>query len=335
MAMNSSDFDSNITVKVGYVNGTFTLLFFLIGLPWNIMVIAIILKKKLYSQPSVMLMLNLAISSFLVCLLIMPITILFGLGGMTVFGDDYDNVCKSSFLNFLLALVSALTVALMSVDRVIYLKKPLKYKLIVTPCRTRVAIVLVWIISMPGTVTIAVEYHRDLIYYPYLATCIITAKHYQIFLLMVYTTTIIIQLIGFFCVIYIARSHLKKKLSRSLEFISSIRGRSQREDGERSIALNNYRNDMFHLAAIFGASFFLGLLPLVVFLIFAANAIITFATTSRDALPTIIFSAMAYIFFLSTSLTYPIVEVTMIRELRSAVFELCVTMCKTCCSKKS
>ena len=60
------------------------LLFVLIGLPWKAVVIGIILKKKIYSHPSVMLMLNLAITSLLLCV---PITIIFGFGGPYVFGD--------------------------------------------------------------------------------------------------------------------------------------------------------------------------------------------------------------------------------------------------------
>ena len=60
------------TLKViGPINAAFMLLFFLVGVPWNLLVIGVIVKKKLFTRPSVMLMLNLAIVNLLVCLLVM------------------------------------------------------------------------------------------------------------------------------------------------------------------------------------------------------------------------------------------------------------------------
>ena len=111
-SLNSSSNSDEIT---RYLNSIFVLLF---GLPWNAIVIGTILKKKLYSHPSVMLILNLAISNFLVyvCLLIMPPIFIFGLGD---FGNaDIFEVCQVSFLRMLLPAVSNLTITLLSVDRV-------------------------------------------------------------------------------------------------------------------------------------------------------------------------------------------------------------------------
>ena len=51
---------------VGPINAAFMLLFFLVGVPWNLLVIGVIVKKKLFTRPSVMLMLNLAIANLLV-----------------------------------------------------------------------------------------------------------------------------------------------------------------------------------------------------------------------------------------------------------------------------
>ena len=56
------------------------LLFFLVGLPWNGLVIGIILKKKLFTRPTYMLMLNLAIANLLVCVLVLPLTVVTGFG---------------------------------------------------------------------------------------------------------------------------------------------------------------------------------------------------------------------------------------------------------------
>ena len=116
---------------LGTTNAAFMLLFFLVGVPWNLLVIGVIVKKKLFTRPSVMLMLNLAIVNLLVCLLVMPFTIFFGVSvsfrnafTMRVFSLA-DEVCQSGILFLLLPGVSSMTVALMAVDRALYLKKPL------------------------------------------------------------------------------------------------------------------------------------------------------------------------------------------------------------------
>ena len=134
------------TIIVGYVIAAFVLLFFMIGLPWNVLVIGIILKRKLFTQPSLMLMFNLAVTNFLACLLIMPFAIVLGILPKGMILTDLDKVCQIGVLLVLLPGVSQYTVALMSVDRVIYLKKPLTYGLTVTPWRMFSAIVIVWIL---------------------------------------------------------------------------------------------------------------------------------------------------------------------------------------------
>ena len=85
-----SSFDKN-----GFINAAFSILFFLVGLPWNALVIGIILKKKLFTRPTYLLLLNLAIANFLVCMLVLPFTIIFGLGGEDTFGSGVENqVCQ-------------------------------------------------------------------------------------------------------------------------------------------------------------------------------------------------------------------------------------------------
>ena len=111
----------------GSINVAFMLLFFLVGVPWNLLVIGVIVKKKLFTRPSVMLMLNLAIVNLLVCLLVMPFTIFFGVSvdfkNAIAMRDFFlaDKVCQSGILLTMLASVSSMTVALMAVDRALYL----------------------------------------------------------------------------------------------------------------------------------------------------------------------------------------------------------------------
>ena len=132
--------DSAPNPALQYPLPIFSFLFFIIGLPWNALVMGIILKKNLFTRPSVMLMLSLAIGNFLTCLLAMPFPLVLSLLAKS---NSYsfmilNKICQASFLYVWFLLVSIFTVAMMSLDRVIYLKKPLTYEGIVTPGAGRI-----------------------------------------------------------------------------------------------------------------------------------------------------------------------------------------------------
>ena len=136
------DFDTT-----GHAISATLILFFLLGVPWNLLIIAAIIKKKLYTQPIIVLLLNFSITNLLVALLVMPFSIVSGIMGEYAFGDTDQircYVCKSGVLAILLPWVSFHTLALMAVDRFIYLKKPLDYIWIVTPKRTAIAVLVIW-----------------------------------------------------------------------------------------------------------------------------------------------------------------------------------------------
>ena len=63
------------------VVAVFQFFFLVVGIPSNILVIAAILKNKLLSQPTHLLLLNLAVSDLLVYVLVMPFNIVTALAG--------------------------------------------------------------------------------------------------------------------------------------------------------------------------------------------------------------------------------------------------------------
>jgi hypothetical protein len=80
--------DSNITVLwlvedrvSGIVTATFLLLFLVIGLPWNLLVIATIVKQRLYTQPTIILLLSLASSDLVLLVLHLPLVMIVGFHG--------------------------------------------------------------------------------------------------------------------------------------------------------------------------------------------------------------------------------------------------------------
>ena len=98
-----------------------------------------------------MLLLNLAMANLLLVMLVMPFIIISGIRGEYAFGGTDKvrcSVCQVGIVNIILLWVSLHTIALMSVERFTYLKKPLRHNSIVTPKITVAAIVSVWVLSI-------------------------------------------------------------------------------------------------------------------------------------------------------------------------------------------
>ena len=121
----------------GYATSVIVSLIFLTGVPWNLFVIRTIVRKKLYdNNPTIMLLLNLAITNLLLGLLVMPFNIITGFSGEYLFGNndiDRCHVCQTGVFLIILPWLSVHTISLMSFDRFVYLKWPLNYAILITP----------------------------------------------------------------------------------------------------------------------------------------------------------------------------------------------------------
>ena len=235
-------------------------------------------------------------------------------------------VKQPPFFTFL-PLASAQTVSLMSLDRAIYLKKPLTYKLIVTPLRMLVALVVVWVFCI-AVASPALFFPRMEGFTPNLANCISNFRGwYSISISVVFAIATLVQFIGCGCIVYITRTYLRTRLGRVLSFTSQSH---HTRNNRRNDILKDYSKNQLHLVGVFTVIFITGILSTLVPLV-----MIAIASATLPLHPFLFLYATSYILYLSTSLTYPIIEVTMTHELRSAVSTACVAKCKTCCCKKS
>lgn len=131
-------------------NAIFVLGFFLIGLPSNMLIIVSVVRLKLYREPTHFLLLNLAISDLLLCVLVMPFTITAGFAGECIFGNsDYTRckVCQASVILSALTLFSLHILSVISVDRFLFIKFPLRYDNYVTVRRMTVVVILTWVLA--------------------------------------------------------------------------------------------------------------------------------------------------------------------------------------------
>lgn len=144
------DFDLQQQKNEAYARTILQLLIFLTGVPLNLYVICKILWKRLFTQPTYLLLLNLAVADLLACLVSLPFNIASGFVGHFSFGNsDYIRcqVCKISAFFVLLTNLSFFNLALISLDRFAFFKIPLRYNVIITAKKTALALLGIWVLS--------------------------------------------------------------------------------------------------------------------------------------------------------------------------------------------
>lgn len=308
-------------VSNGYAISAIMILYLLIGLPWNMLVVGIIIKKRLFAQPPLMLMLNLSITNFLIFIFIMPYNIITGLVGEYIFGSS-DRVrchmCQMGIAIIILPIVSMHTLALMAIDRFVYLKRPLIYHRIVTPRRMLLAILFVWILCILLAIPPLFGF-GEIRFSHSVATCIILIGRrtriapnyfYILALLMEGAIPFVTICVMYVWILCITRTYLMQNLSRVL---ASGRGLVAES---RSDILKEYSKNQVLLVKVFAAVITANIiiwLPLV-------PLVISVAVLEPDAVPTIAFT-IAYLSYMSRIVIHPILEACLTHEIRMTLKE--------------
>ena len=325
-------FDSNFDAA-GYAISATLILFLLLGVPWNLLVIAAIIKKKLYAKSNIILLLNLIVTNLLVALLIMPFSIVSGIIGEYAFGDT-DRircfVCQTGALTILLPIVSFHTMALMAVDRFIYLKRPLKYPSIITPKTTIVAMFAVWALCTALVIPPFFGF-GEIQFSSTIATCIphvsestpIAPNYYYWILITIEALVPILTLfILYWWIFYIIRSSLVRRLKRSKSF------------GTKSTIVltesKKHSQSQMRLVWLFGAIFIANVLTGTPFVALVVSSAILGPTN----IPPIAFT-ISYLLVFSQTVIHPILQVCLIRDISQAISGYFVALGRVmCCIKK-
>ena len=165
--------DSNTTSELWLVEdktsaqvaASFLLLILVVGLPWNLLVVGIILKKKLYTQPTVILLLNLVLTDIFMLILQVPFQVWVGFNGEYKYGGTDSIRCKACQLGVLVILfplTSLYTISYMSFDRFLFIYKPLKYNHIITCFRILLVLCLTWVLIALLAILPLVKYGDEL-----------------------------------------------------------------------------------------------------------------------------------------------------------------------------
>ena len=301
----------------GYAAAAIVLLLFIIGVPWNLFVTCAIVKKKLYTQPVVMLMLNLTITNLLVCILIMPFNIVSGIAGEYIFGESdlvRCRVCQTGIMAIILPWISIHTLCLMSIDRFIYLKRPLKYSRIVTPKCMLAIIIVVWIlctlIALPplfGFGEIRFSYTvANCVPYVVGETHIAPNFIYNLIIFVEIMVPVLLVFTMYIWILCIIRSSLVRRFKRATE-----------TQGNKERASKEHVSSQLQLVKLFGAIFTANIvtwLPMI-------SLVLTGAARGVGRVHPLFYS-ISYLSYLSQTVVHPILESCLLREIKQILSEV-------------
>ena len=318
----------NFTIN-GYIISAIMIIFLLLGLPWNCLVIGIILKQRLFTQPPFMLMLNLALTNSLFFLLVSPFNIVSGIAGEYIFGPSDRvrcRVCQTGIAVAILPVISTHTLSVMSVDRLIYLKRPMTYPKLVTPWRMLAAIACIWVLGVLLALPPVFGF-GEVRFSHTVATCIVLVggrtevvpNYFYILLLLAEgAVPFLVLCVMYVWVMCIARRYLMKSLHRSLARLSR-----RRHTRVRSEVLKQHSKSQMVLVKVFSLVFtssvitWLPVVPLVVCV----------AVLGEERVPAAYYTVV-YLSYISGAVIHPVLQACMLMEIRDTLKGACCSPCK-------
>lgn len=288
-----------------------------LGLPWNILVIANIVKKKLYvNQPTIMLLLNLAVINISVCVLVIPFNIVTGITGEFSFGDNdvtRCKVCQTGVIYLMLTFAGLNNFALLSVDRLIYIRMAVSYHRRITTKRITVAMVTAWLFSIAITCPTLIGF-GELYFSTATGICTVNFSgkttltknsYYLLFLCILTLIPLVTLIVANVWVMCIAQNYLIQRFKRT----------SKRVNKEEKW-MKEYSAAQVNLIKVYVAVFLIYIFtwfPIVV------RMILGIAERNRYSTGTQISGITAYLALLSQVVVHPTLQAFLIRSMRESI----------------
>lgn len=307
----SSDF------REGSITQAFILLLFLlIGAPSNVIIIVSIVQQKLYRQTTHILLLNLAISDLLTCVLVIPFVVVAGFSGGYVFGEsDYVRcqVCQTGLIYTALAVFSVNVLGLMSLDRFIFIKFPLRYDYLVTVPRVIVVTILAWLLSIIESILPLAGF--GVVNYGYSITACTpeldgTSIYYAILVVGLAFVPIIVTVVTNIWIACIVRKQIRKVYRTRRSFGNREELRQYNLNLRKQIRTQRNRKQLALIRA-FGAILianFVVWTPLVIFVVVSL-------IVAEDTIPLGLF-ILSYICLIAHSVLHPLIEGCFIPDIK-------------------
>ncbi len=320
-------------------NGAAILFLFLIGLPANIILIASILYKRLYKNLTHILLLNLGISDLLVCILVMPPTIIASFSGGYIFGDsDYTKcqVCQTGLIYVALTVFAVNILGVISLDRFIFIKFPFSYSKVVTLRRIIITVSILWIFSifqsiLPlfgfGAIKYAISFSTCAPSF-YGETRSVSNIYYAVFLTALATTPVVVTIVTNVWIACIVRKQVRKVYATRRKYGNSD-NTLQHQQSMKIIHKKRNKKQLV-LVRIFGAIVVANLISWIPIILHTLMSLVV----DLDLIPLGMY-IFVYVSFLSHSVLHPIIESCFIPEIKAVYKEIFnVLFCKRLWRKK-
>ena len=310
------------------------LLFLVIGTPFNIYVIISIFRKHHSTEPTMMLLLSLATADLLICIIVLPITIITGIADDFVFGgSDYVRcqVCQMGLLFHIFSIASMYTVALMSVDRFLYIWRPLRYERYMTVKIVRSLIVAAWLLSIAVSVTPLFGF-GSIIFSQFVLTCTVAfggssrlAKNiwYLLLLVLVGMVPIISLIVTNVWVFCIALKSMRKhyKMMNEQKYVDDLLRRVKQEKNKREL----------RLIKTFIVILVTNVVTWIPVLVIMTSSIAYEPTESSYSMDALVFkTSFIYLTLLSQSVVHPITESRTLFSVKKKMSNVLGRMCDKC-----
>lgn len=313
----------------GKVTAAFLLLLVAAGLPWNLLVLVIILKKKLYKQPTIMLLLNLAVADLLYIFLVMPIQAVTGLtgeyGGSSITDSVRRSLCKAGIISAIFTFLSLFSISLLSFDRFLFIYKPLRYKRLITSFRMLLLVIIMWIVSIL-VASLPLFSLGEIVFTPQFLSCqafVLTESNatstlaYSIFAIVFGAIPILFMVVFDLWVVVI--------VLRNIQDIYTVMKSMKRQGGvstELSKRMKRKRHErQLHLVKAFG-----GLLCCNMIAWLPGFILGVWVLTGQGEIP-YSFYALVNIAFATQVVTHPLAETFLLKDVRAPVMKTLLCAC--------
>ena len=293
------------------VAASFLLLILVVGLPWNLLVVGAILKKKLYTQPTIILLLNLVLTDIFTLILHASSQVWVGFNGEYNYGGTDSIRCKVFQFGVpitVLPLTALYTVSYMSFDRFMLIYKPLKYDKIITCFRTLLVLGVTWVFHALISILPVISY-GNAIFIQDLLACAFNHSHNYLYVIL--TTVLIPMVPTLVCNILWLLCIVQKNIraNYSVRRSPSSTASNQEEDRFYKVMKKQRHQKELHLVWVFVA---LVCCNLVTWLPIIIQAL--YFSLKMHFQP--VFSTVAIVLFTSQALPHPFVETVLIKEVR-------------------
>ena len=311
----------------GQVTAAFLLLIAVLALPWNLLIVGVILKEKLFKQPTILLLLNLVLADLIIILLVMPFQIATGIQGEFTGGWSDSARCDACYAGIITAifpLITLLTVAVMSFDRFMFIYKPLRYDQIMSSGKVAIVLLIMWVIATVIAVLPLAGFGNIIFFPPFLACMFHIAvaddSLYPVLILAVIGISIFVITFFNVWVIWIVQKNIR------IVYQAKKSKGDQPSTGDSDFYKNmkKKRNEkQLHLLKVFGGLF---LSNLITWLPLTSVAVYVMITEEHNKVPIELYSAV-HVLFLTQVLLHPIVETAFVWEVKHPIKKLITCYC--------